>query len=200
MTRRLSVAAVLVCCLSAGACASTGPTGAATGTAVPSACTRGCDLPADHDAVTVMASGATAVVIARAEDVREVDNATETEFIPDKVLQGNENHLVYPVDLSGFFAHLDDAFALTDRKTYLVFMSFNRGGPCVASLYSYDSRARTASFIDQNYDGDVSAIRLDGRVLPIPKTMSLAYVEARMSPRGGAVYPSDTDESYCPGP
>jgi hypothetical protein len=178
-------------------------TGATSTTEAPTAdaCPPGCSVPSNYDAITVMASLATAVVIASAQDVQDNHGVISANFISNHVLQGDENGNVYSVPLDGFSVRAaDSTYPIEEGMTYLVFMSFNRGGSCLAALYSYDSDSQVASLIDETYDGDPNLIPLPGRTLPIPQTMTLAYVEARMHPTGGVVVPLNSAEWYCPGP
>jgi hypothetical protein len=156
-------------------------------------------LPSSHDAVTVMASQATAVVIASVRHVQKVNLVTSVTFVSRRVLQGNENANVYPVPLDGFTLY-NQTYPYAKGMTYLIFMSFNRGGSCPAAVYSYNSESQVASLIDERYSVDRDLILLPGKRLPVPKTMTLGYVRAHMYPTGGVVVPSDEAEWNCPGP
>ena len=88
--------------------------------------------------------------------------------------------------------------------TYLVFVSFNQSGSCSSALFSYNAPTQIATLLESN-DGytDVrtgNQIMLPGRVVVVPHTITLAEVRARMYPSGDVVYPTDTGESWCPGP
>jgi hypothetical protein len=89
----------------------------------------------------------------------------------------------------------------TAGKSYLIFTSFNRGGPCPSALFGYEPASEVATFISQ-WDGLDAGdqIALPGRVTTIPTTIDLATLRTRLYPTGGVSYPVDTGESFCPGP
>ncbi len=178
----------------------TSPTTSTTTTTappVPGACPPGCRLPSTYDAITVMASSATLVAVVTAVDVQA---SGATDLSTDKVLQGNAYDNVYPPSLPDFAVDLGEGATLVQGNEYLVFMSFNRGGSCLSALYSYDSAAGVASFVEKGDSPQTNEILLSGRVLPVPQTITLPEVQARMYPTGGVVYPDETAEWYCPGP
>ena len=147
----------------------------------------------------MLASSSTLVAVVTAHALQTPNNGLEMLQADDE-LQGNLHGLVYPV--SGDFPDTGAA-GVVQGKEYLVFMSYNRGGACVAALYSFDERTQVATFLATE-DGltaqNTGEIPVAGRLLRIPKTISLADVEARMYPTGDVVYPSDASESGCPGP
>jgi hypothetical protein len=165
--------------------------------------------PADHDAITVLASTATQVAI---ETVTGPCVLTTTGFQPCLtnlktvlILQDNHNPGfgdVTPQHIHDLIAvQLFDEFKAKPGYSYLVFASFDRGMlGCISALYRYNVNSKTATFV-KSFDGPVSGkIRLSRRTLKLPRTMSLNYGLARMNPIGGQVFPADTGESWCPGP
>ena len=90
---------------------------------------------------------------------------------------------------------------VVNGKTYLVFVSFNRGGTCLSALYAYDSETEVATLVGANEDNPTPRLPLaGGRTVVIPLTVTLADVEKSVYPTGGPVYPTDVGESGCPGP
>lgn len=127
-------------------------------------------------------------------------------YTTDKILQGD---IVYGPGPEAYVAigspMIYGTSKVVDGKSYLVFVSFNRGGTCLSALFSYDSETNVASLIgsDAGSDAEFEAPRLPlagGRVVVIPANITLAEVEKRMYPIGGPVYPTDSDEGVCPGP
>ena len=164
---------------------------------VPRACPPGCQYPSNYDAITALASSATLVAIVTAHDVRE--SGSVADFTTDMILQGDANDNVYPIQVSDFSVAIGQG-NLVDGMTYLIFMSFVRGGGCVSSLFSYNSTFQVATFVEQSASPQQNEILLSGLVLPIPETITLAEVQARMYPTGGVVYADGTAEWFCPGP
>lgn len=182
------------------------------------ACPPGCSLPSDYDAITVLASSSTVVAIVTVTDKKgsAVPSVATTDTMPsfltttDSILQGNPHHLIY-APTGAALRHLryysipsngvENGPATPDLvgKSFIVFMSYNRGGSCVSALFSYDPTSQVATLIGSQ-DGMRNQIVLPGRVLPIPETVSLSNIRARMYPTTGVVYPSDSEEWYCPGP
>lgn len=166
---------------------------------VPGACPPGCRLPSDYDAITVLASSATGVAIVTVSDVQGT-GASETGVITvDQILQGNPHSLVYPPG-SPSSTPVRLATDFEEAGSYLVFSSYNRGGSCTSALFSYDPATTMATLLENDDGGNSSEIVLSGRTLPIPTTITLANVQARMYPTGDVVYPDDTAEWFCPGP
>ena len=120
------------------------------------------------------------------------------QLTTDGILQGNAYDNVYPPATPDFSVRLADR--LVDGQMYLVFMSFNRGGSCLSSLFAYDSTSEVATFIEQDDGPQANGISLSGRFLQIPPTITLGEVQARMYPTSGVVYPDGIAEWYCPGP
>jgi hypothetical protein len=166
---------------------------------MPEACPPGCALPSDYDAITVLGSSATLVVIVVARDVRGSGSTATAVINVDRTLQGNPHGLVYPPTQSSVARSLVQTGNIVDGGSYLVFMSYNRGGPCLSSLFSFDPATQVATLIESN-DGPTDGIMLPGRMLLVPPSITLSDVRARMYPTGGVVYPTDTEEWYCPGP
>jgi hypothetical protein len=118
----------------------------------------------------------------------------------DRVLQGNPNGNVYPPTAQELPRILTLARAVPGRR-YLVFASFNRGGPCPSALFAYDPNTQVATFVHQWSDlGPNDQIPLPGRVTTIPPTIHLATLRTQLYPTGGVTYPVHADESFCPGP
>jgi hypothetical protein len=166
---------------------------------MPEACPPGCALPSDDDAITVLASSATLVAIVAIQDVRGSGSAATAVIKIDRTLQGNPHGLVYAPTHSSLALSLAQTGKIVDGGNYLVFMSYNRGGPCLSSLFSVDPATQVATLIESN-DGPTDGIMLPGRMLAIPSSITLSDVRARMYPTGGVVYPTDTAEWFCPGP
>ena len=89
---------------------------------------------------------------------------------------------------------------MTEGESYIVFTSFNRGGSCVSALFTYDPNTQVAAFVSSDDGFTPGEIMLPGRVVTIPRTITLNGIQERMYPTTGVVYPSDTSESLCPGP
>ena len=162
------------------------------------ACPPGCRYPSTFDAITVLASSATMVAIVTVN--HPIDHGAAGSVSLDRVLQGNPNGSVYPptqLDLSRvlFLA------SASPGRSYLVFSSFNRGGPCPSALFAYDPTTQVATFVRQWTGlGPNDQIPLPGRITVVPATIALAALRSRLYPTGGVTYPARTDESFCPGP
>ena len=162
------------------------------------ACPPGCRYPSNFDAITVLASSATMVAIVTANQLGDRDVARRVSI--DSVLQGNPNGNVYPPTPQDLPRILVLAGARSG-KSYLVFASFNRGGPCPSALFAYNPITRVATFVHQWTDlGPDDRIPLPGRITIVPATIGLASLRSRLYPTGGVTYPVHTDESFCPGP
>lgn len=162
------------------------------------ACPPGCRYPSNFDAITVLASSATMVAIVTVNYL--VDHGVAGSVSVDRVLQGNPNGNVYPPSPYDLARVLSLASARPGRS-YLVFSSFNRGGPCPSALFAYDPATQVATLVHQWTDlGPNDQIPLPGRITTIPATIALAALRSRLYPTGGVTYPVDTDESFCPGP
>jgi hypothetical protein len=163
--------------------------------AVSGACPPGCSLASDDDAITALASSATLVTLVTAHAGRSESSLV---FTTDRVLQGNVVNDEKP-EISGD-GSANGSRAFVAGQSYLVFVSDNRGGSCLAATYSYDDTTQIATLISADDGHAVPEILLPGRVVALPRTITLASVEARMYPTGGPVYSSDAGESFCPGP
>lgn len=169
----------------------------------PRACPPGCSLPSDHDAITVLASSASLVVIITVKEIHaSVSGASPTAvYTTDRVLQALPQ---IPYGTSPFVP--DNApmvlgsGALVVGMSYLAFVSFNRGGDCLSALFSYVAATQIATLVGSDAEPDAPRLPLPGRIVVIPQTITLADVQARMYATGGAVYPTDVGESWCPGP
>lgn len=118
----------------------------------------------------------------------------------DNVLQGNANENVYP-PTSGELPHLLALAKASAGKSYVIFTSFNRGGPCSSALFGYKPATQIATFIAQDDGaGPGGQIALPGQITTIPATIDLATLRARLYPTGGVTYPVGAGESSCPGP
>lgn len=170
-----------------------------TNTTTSNPCPPGCEYPSDHDAITVMASSASVVALVTVTRVPNPAGAFNGAVRVDTVLQGNRD------GFGPYSARPDLTFITVEAgqtavgDQYLVFASYDRGGTCVSALYAYDSDTEEATLLSFN-DGYNDQVLLPGRTLIVPQTVSLDYVEARMNPTGGIVYPTDAGESLCPGP
>jgi hypothetical protein len=171
--------------------------------AIPSplpACPPGCTLPSDFDAITVLASSATLVAVVTFNDSAGGGSSTSGTVSVDSVLQGNLHAEVYPPTPADLPRLLDQAHA-SGGQSYLMFTSFNRGGPCLSALFGYSATTQIASFISQGDGlGPGGTISLSGRMTSVPTAIDLADLRARLYPRGAVTYPADTGESFCPGP
>ena len=162
------------------------------------ACPPGCRYPSNFDAVTVLASSATMVAIVTVN--HPVDHGVAGSVSIDRVLQGNPNGNVYPPSPYELARVLALASAGPGRS-YLIFSSFNRGGPCPSALFTYDQTTQVATFVHQWTGlGPNDQIPLPGRITTIPATIALDALRSRLYPTGGVTYPVDTGESFCPGP
>jgi hypothetical protein len=178
---------------------STTSTTSTTTPPVSGACPPGCHLPSDYDAITVMASSATLVAVVTVHDLQVSGSVARADVTTDKTLQGNAYDNVYPPN-GPDFGIVAGVGQLVVGKTYLVFMSFNRGGSCLSTLFSYDSTSQVATFVEKDDAPQANEILLSGRILPVRATIPLAALQARLYPVGGVVYPDGTAEWYCPGP
>jgi hypothetical protein len=170
-----------------------------TDATMPEACPPGCALPSDYDAITVLASSATLVAIVDVQNVRGSGSRATAAVKVDRTLQGNPHDLVYAPTRSSLGLSLAQTGNVVDGGSYLVFMSYNRGGPCLSSLFSVDLATQVATLFESN-DGPTDGIVIPGRLLEIPSSITVSDVRARMYPTGGVVYPTDTAEWFCPGP
>jgi hypothetical protein len=131
---------------------------------------------------------------------RPADRTGAGNVSVDRVLQGNASDNVYP-PRSGALPHIMAVAKATAGKSYVIFTSFDRGGPCPSALFAYDPSTQVATFIAQwSGLGPVDQIPLPGRVTVIPATIDLATLRTLLYPTGGVIYPVDTGESFCPGP
>jgi hypothetical protein len=117
----------------------------------------------------------------------------------DAVLQGNPYGVLFAPTLPGLTRIVGSTGQVVTGAQYLVFTSYDRGGPCVSALFAYSAATQQATLLANNdgYNGD---ILLPGRNLLVPHTVSLEDVQKRMDPTGGVVYPTNSSESFCPGP
>ena len=176
------------------------PRPVSTAPVIPGACPPGCSLASDHDAITVLASSAEQVAIVTVRNEQGPAPApTLVESV--KTLQGNVVNDDPQTPLSvGQVRNLGSKVTLIDGMSYLVFMSFSRGGPCMSAAFSYDAATQVATFVESDDGPDVPQLPFTGRTLLIPRTITLAEARARMYPTGGVVFPTDTGEGWCPGP
>jgi hypothetical protein len=167
-------------------------------------------FPADQDAITVLASTATQVAIETVAGPCQFTSGYTpclSNLKAVSILQGNTrpdfgdatpSH-IHDLIAAQLFEGVE--FKVKPGDSYLVFASFDRGMTgCISALYRYHVNSKTATFIVNEDGPSQTEIRLPGRTLQIPKSMSLDYVLARMNPSGGQVYPKDTAEWFCPGP
>lgn len=118
----------------------------------------------------------------------------------DAVLQGNANDNVYP-PTSGELPHLLALASARAGQSYVIFTSFNRGGPCPSALFEYEPATQIATFIARHDGpGPGGQIALPGQITTIPATIDLATLRTELYPTGGVTYPVGTGESSCPGP
>jgi len=170
---------------------------------VPGACPPGCRLPSDYDAITVLASSARliAIITVQGTMASAPEPAAPAIYKTDKILQGD---IVYgpgpPVDVPNGSPTVFGSDVLAVGMSYVVFVSFNRGGPCLSALFSYNTSTDIASLDASDAESQAPRLPLPGRTVVIPQSISLADLQARMYPTGGPVYPTDTGESWCPGP
>jgi hypothetical protein len=176
--------------------ASTAPPTTTSTLPIPSpapACPPGCSHPSDYDSITTLASSATLVAIVTVHSIGD-DRGGGNVSIED-VLQGNPNRNSYP-PTSEELPHLMRLANASVGKSYIVFISFNRGGPCPSALFDYEPASQIATFISQ-WDGPPGAqVPVPG----IPTTIDLATLRTKLYPTGGVTYPVGTGESSCPGP
>jgi hypothetical protein len=213
MTRRVGAVALLCVSLAASACTTSSSIarrsshsggGASTSSSVVSttppsipspapACPPGCSHPSDYDALTALASSATLVAIVTVHSLG--DDRSGGSVSVDDVLQGNPNGNIYPPTL-GELPHLMRLANASVGKSYIIFTSFNRGGPCPSALFDYEPAGQVATFISQ-WDGP-SGVQVP--VPGIPTTIDIATLRTKLYPTGGVTYPVGTGESSCPGP
>jgi hypothetical protein len=170
---------------------------AITTTSIP--CPPGCEYPSDYDAITVLASSANLVALITVTQAPHPAH-TETAMIRvDAVLQGNPYGVLFAPTLPGLTRIVGSTGQVVTGAQYLVFTSYDRGGPCVSALFTYSAATQQATLLANNdgYNGD---ILLPGRNLLVPHTVSLEDVQKRIDPTGGVVYPTNSSESFCPGP
>ncbi len=175
-----------------------------TSTTAPTAdgCPPGCRYPADHDAITVLASSATLVAVVTAHRPFEPRSVGGTAVTIEEVLQTNFHNLIYGGEaeaLARLSPLLDSEFHPRDGRRFLVFISYDRGGSCLSALYALSDDTGIGTLVQSN-DGVGNRILLPDRVVEVPPTIALSDVRARTYPTGGIVYPTDAVEWYCPGP
>jgi len=139
-----------------------------TGAAASEACPPGCALPSDYDAITVLASSATLVATVAASDVRGSGSTASAVISVDTTLQGNPNNLIYPPTQSSLAPSLVQTGKIVDGGSYLVFMSYNRGGSCLAALFSFDPTTQVATLVENN-DGPTDGIILPAACSSFPR-------------------------------
>ena len=155
---------------------------------ITGACPPGCSLPSDYDAITWLASASNSVTIVTAYANPQPNSEIPILFKVDHTLEviGSstqpfpEGPFTFPT--------------MTPGQQYLVFSSSWRGGPCVSTLYSFDPDSQVATLLA----ADRYEIPLPGRELPVPRSITLARVQARMYPTGPAAQSTDTAEWKCP--
>jgi hypothetical protein len=163
-------------------------------------CPPGCSYPSNFDALTALASSATLVAVVTVHSLGNPASGAGGTVTVDTVLQGDPNHNVYPPTTSELTYPMASAHAIPGR-TYIIFTSFNRGGPCLSALFGYQPSTEVATFISQwSGLGPSNEVPLPGRITTIPATIDLATLRTRLYPTGPVTYPADTDESFCPGP
>jgi hypothetical protein len=144
------------------------------------------------------------VAIVTVDGAGGISSITSGHMSVDEVLQGDPNGNVYPPTPQELPHLLALALTLAHAsvgKSYLLFISFNRGGACPSALFGYKPATQLATFISQwSGLGPGDQIPLSGRVTIIPATMPLATLRTRLYPTGGVTYAVDTGESFCPGP
>jgi hypothetical protein len=174
------------------------PLPSTTTSVIPGACPPGCSLPADYDAITVLASSATGVAIVTVKIEDSQYDGPQPFIGSEEALEGNVVQQ-YPALWDGSLLNLGNM--VEEGRQYLIFTSFDRGGTgCVSALFLYNPMGQIASLIYSDDGYESPRIPLPGRVVTVPQTITLAKVRARMYPTGGVVYPTDTGESWCPGP
>jgi hypothetical protein len=177
------------------------PTSTKLPAVIPGACPPGCSLPSDHDAITVLASSAEQVAIVTMRNVVMSTGIERTAVVSEQTLEGNVVGQYPPTPLSdGSILVFGNTYTIQVGQTYLLFESYNRGGPCMSALFSYDAATQMATLAESDDGPESPVIHLPGRVVTIPHTISLADVQERMYPTGGVVDPVDTEEEACPGP
>jgi len=223
--RTFTMAMLGVGCLFSGCSASSqavrqaAPPGGQTSTTVPStatlpptlstvtipvpaspACPPGCRYPSNFDALTVLASSANLVAIVTVTGVGDPTAPFGGTVAIDNVLQGNPNNNLRPPNQ----AELGHLLALARGivgQSYLTFISFDRGGPCLSALFSYNPATQVTTFISQSASQNPGGrITLSGRVTNIPPAISLNQLRTRLYPTGGVTYADGTAEWLCPGP
>jgi len=169
---------------------------------LPGACPPGCSLPSNYDAITVLASSARLVAIITLQGVAGSVSQPSTPAIKtDQILQGDVVYGPGPlVDVPNGSPAIFGSNTLAAGMSYVAFVSFNRGGPCLSALFSYNASKEIATLVASDAEPQAPQMPLPGRTVVIPQTISLAELQARMYPTGGPVYPTDTGESWCPGP
>jgi hypothetical protein len=168
-----------------------------TTTSLP--CPPGCEYAADYDAITVLASSANVVALVTVTQAPHPAQTDTAVLRVDSVLQGNPNGVLFAPTLPGLSSIVGNTGQVVTGGQYLVFASYDRGGPCVSALFAYSATTQQATLLANNdgYNGD---ILLPGRTLLVPNTISLEEVQKRMNPTGGVIYPTNSSESLCPGP
>lgn len=155
---------------------------------IAGACPPGCSLPSDHDAITWLASASNSVTIVTAYPNPQRTPEGPILFRVDRVLELTSSPW-RPIPEGPFSFP-----AMKPGQEFLVFLSAWRGGPCVSTLYSFDPSSQSATLMAAGRH----EIPLPGRELPVPQSISLAQVRARMYPTGPFVPSTDESESMCP--
>jgi hypothetical protein len=156
---------------------------------IAGACPPGCRLASDYDAITWLAASSESVTIVTARSGTSQTSGASTDFKVDRALEITGTQW-RPEDPIGPFTFP----ALVNGHQYLVFLSYWRGGPCISTFYAYDSQTQTASLLK----ADRTEIPLPGRVLPVPRHITLVQLRKRMYPTGPFVQSTDASESMCP--
>jgi hypothetical protein len=156
---------------------------------IAGACPPGCSLQSDYDAITWLASASYSVTIVTAYPSPYPTPEYPMLFKVDQALEITASpwRPIYPEGPFSFPT-------MTNGQQFLVFLCYWRGGPCVSTLYSYDSQAQTATLVTAGR----TEIPLPGRELPVPQSITLAQVRERMYPTGPFVQSTDVSESMCP--
>jgi len=150
----------------------------------------------------VLASSANQVAIVTVKNEQDPVEGLVHVVGSEETLEGNVVHQYPPTPLADGspLPPVGNTVTLENGGQYLVFASYNRGGGCVSALFSYDPVTQVATLMESDDGFEAPRMPLPGRIVTVPHTITLGEVRARMYPTDGVVYPTDTGESWCPGP
>lgn len=160
----------------------------------------------DYDAVTMLASESAALLV-RVTQPGPGGHDGSAQLSIEKTLQSNYNHVaMYPdppqvEDIAFRGLPADEGFK--SGHQYILFISYNRGGDCMAAAWTYNGPQSDLHLLTKTTHFGPDAphgYRLGNRFLSMPTTIGYEDLVRRLYPTGGELDPSNTAEWFCPGP